>query len=148
MIEHNFDVPFVAAMALREKQIQQNYRPVIAVHKWFARRPGTLFRALLLAEFSDADLRNDFFTSHNLSRLKIADPFMGGGTPLLEANRVGSAVVGFDINPMAWWIVREEIETLDVPAYRETADALRDSLKKEIGDLYRTKSIVDPTADC
>src|ERR1035437_8438017 len=25
--------------------IQQNYRPVIAVHKWFARRPGTLFRA-------------------------------------------------------------------------------------------------------
>jgi hypothetical protein len=33
MIEHNFDVPFVAAMALREKQIQQNYRPIIAVHK-------------------------------------------------------------------------------------------------------------------
>jgi hypothetical protein len=33
MIEKDYDVPFVAAMALREKQIQQNYRPVIAVHK-------------------------------------------------------------------------------------------------------------------
>jgi len=46
MIEQLFDIPFVAGLALREKQIQQNYRPPIAVHKWFARRPGTLFRAL------------------------------------------------------------------------------------------------------
>ena len=50
MIERDFDVPFVADLALREKQIQQNYRPIMAVHKWFARRPGTLFRALLLSE--------------------------------------------------------------------------------------------------
>jgi putative DNA methylase len=40
MIEKNLDIPFIANLALREKQIQQNYRPVIAVHKWFARRHG------------------------------------------------------------------------------------------------------------
>ena len=51
-LERNFDIPFIAEMALREKQIQQNYRPIISVHKWFARRPGTLFRGLLLSEFS------------------------------------------------------------------------------------------------
>ena len=45
-IETRFDVPLIAAMALREKQIQQNYRPIIAVHKWFARRPGTLFQGI------------------------------------------------------------------------------------------------------
>jgi adenine-specific DNA methylase len=50
MIERDFDVPFVADLALREEQIQQNYRPIMAVHKWFARRPGTLFRALILVE--------------------------------------------------------------------------------------------------
>jgi len=45
-IERNFDVSFVADLALREKQIQQDYRPIIAVHKRFARRGGgTLFRA-------------------------------------------------------------------------------------------------------
>jgi hypothetical protein len=33
MIERAFDIPFVADLALREKQIQQNYRPIIAVHK-------------------------------------------------------------------------------------------------------------------
>jgi len=43
VIEKNFDIPFIADLALREKQIQQNYRPIIAVRKWFARRPETLF---------------------------------------------------------------------------------------------------------
>jgi putative DNA methylase len=45
-IEKHFDIPFIAALAMREKQIQQNYRPIIAMHKWFAHRPGTLFRCL------------------------------------------------------------------------------------------------------
>jgi len=40
-IEQNFDISFVAGLALREKQIQQTYRPIIAVHKWFARRFAT-----------------------------------------------------------------------------------------------------------
>src|SRR3990172_13347541 len=102
MIERDFEVPFVAELALREKQIQQNYRPVIAVHKWFARRPGTLFRSLLLSEFGQRTLRDIYFKANNLGGLQIADPFMGGGTPLLEANRLGCNVIGYDINPMAY----------------------------------------------
>ena len=47
VIEKDLDVPFLADLALREKQIQQDYRPIISVHKWFARRPGTLFRGPL-----------------------------------------------------------------------------------------------------
>ena len=39
-IERDFDISMIAELALREKQIQQNYRPIIGVHKWFARRPG------------------------------------------------------------------------------------------------------------
>ena len=52
---------------------------------------------------------------------------MGGGTPLIEANRVGCDVLGFDINPMAAWIVREEIEHLDIgclPLCRRSAARL------------------------
>ena len=63
---------------------------------------------------------------------------MGGGTPLIEANRVGCDVLGFDINPMAAWIVREEIEHLDLDAYRAAADRLLVSLERELGALYRT----------
>jgi putative DNA methylase len=137
-IEQKFDITFVAAQALREKQIQQNYRPIIAVHKWFARRPGTLFRSLVLSEFGNAVVQDAFFTANNFPGKRVADPFMGGGTPLIEANRVGCDVQGFDINPMAAWIVREEIEHLDVEAYRAAADTLMQTLAADIGAGYRT----------
>ncbi len=141
MIEDSFDVSFIASLALREKQIQQNYRPVIAVHKWFARRPGTLFRGLLLAEFGSGPLRDSFYKPQNLKGTCIADPFMGGGTPLLEANRMGCDVIGYDINPMAYWIVREEMQHIDLKAYRESAEKLRSELERKLGHLYRTRCL-------
>lgn len=140
-IEKNFDIPFVADLALREKQIQQNYRPFIAVHKWFARRPGTLFRALLLSEFVQRPLRESFFHPNNLKGIHVADPFMGGGTPLIEANRIGCDIVGYDINPMAYWIVRQEIQNLEVEAYRKAAGELVLRLDDKMGHFYRTKCL-------
>jgi putative DNA methylase len=139
MIERDFDVPFIADLALREKQIQQNYRPIIAVHKWFARRPGTLFRGLLLSEFVPGPLRESFYRPQDLTGLSVADPFMGGGTPLIEANRVGCDVIGRDINPMAYWIVRQEIEQLDLNAYRTAAHELRERLDRKLRCLYATR---------
>src|SRR5438874_6462450 len=138
MIEKHFDIPFVAGLALREKQIQQNYRPIIAVHKWFARRPGTLFRALLLSEFGGDRLQDRFYEANEFNGMKVADPFMGGGTPLLEANRVGCDIIGFDINPMAYWIVRQEIESLDLGAYGEAVHSLLAYLGGRVGRLYET----------
>lgn len=87
MIEKDFDIPFIADLALKEKQIQQNYRPIIAVHKWFARRPGTLFRGLLLSEFSDTPLREAFYQSNEFPKIRIADPFMGEVHPFWK--RIG-----------------------------------------------------------
>lgn len=138
MIERRYQIPFVSRLALAEKQIQQNYRPLIAVHKWFARRPGTLFRALLLAELSEEDLQDAYFRAHNFANKHILDPFMGGGTTVVEANRLGCRVTASDINPMAWWIVRQEIQDLDLHAYRQAAGELRDHLRAEIGHLYQT----------
>lgn len=137
-IEERFDIPLIAGMALREKQIQQNYRPIIAVHKWFARRPGTLFRALALAEFGNAPLADTYFTANDFPGRKVADPFMGGGTPLIEANRVGCDITGFDINPMAAWIVREEIEQLEIDHYEKEASRLLGRLRAEICNFYLT----------
>lgn len=45
---------------------------------------------------------------------------------------------GYDINPMAAWIVREEIEHLDVPAYQEAAGALVETLRSDLGRFYLT----------
>lgn len=141
-IERRFDVGFVARLALKEKQIQQNVRPVIAVHKWFARRPGTLFRGLLLSEFAEGSLGEIFDRPHRFDGLRVADPFMGGGTPLFEANRLGCDVTGWDVNPMAWWVVRQELLHLDVPAYRTAAREVETALEDELGALYRTRCTV------
>jgi len=140
-IERSFDVSFVAELALREKQIQQVYRPTIAVHKWFARRPGTLFRGLLLSEFGKGPVADTFFRANDLQGLLVVDPFMGGGTPLIEANRLGCDVVGCDINPMAHWIVRQTIEHLDLVSYQNAAKQLIQTLEQEIGSLYRTTCV-------
>src|SRR6266446_897961 len=137
-IERRFDIPFIASMAVKEKQIQQNIRPIIAVHKWFARRPGTLFRALLLAEFIDRRLDETFFVGHDFEDKVVADPFMGGGGPLIEANRVGCDVLGFDINPMSTWIVREEIEHLDIHEYRAAAHRLITRVSELVGDVVES----------
>lgn len=138
-IEQNYNIRFIASLALREKQIQQNYRPIIAVHKWFARRPGTLFRGLLLSEFGGRPIEDNYYRANSFEGVTIADPFMGGGTPLLEANRIGCDVIGTDINPMAAWVVQEEIEALDLQAYAKKAHDLMEYLARELGHLYKTK---------
>lgn len=147
MIERNFNISFVAKLALREKQIQQNYRPIIAVHKWFARRPGTLFRSLLLSEFGGKPVPETYYCANKFENIAIADPFMGGGTPLLEANRLGCNVVGTDINAMATWIVREEIDEIDLESYETAANELLDHLIGAIGDLYKTRCPITGRTD-
>jgi putative DNA methylase len=138
--EQRFDVPFVARLSVAEKQIQQAYRPYIQVHKWFARRPGSLFRALLLAEFGDGpSLAADYFRPHSLPHYTVFDPFMGGGTPVLEANRLGMSTVGCDVNPMAHWIVRQELEVVDLPLLRERSREVIGRAEEQLGGLYRTR---------
>ncbi len=88
-METSFDETLVAGLAAAEKQVQQSYRPVIAVHKWFARRPGTLFRGLALAELVDAPLAKHYFESHDLDGV-VLDPFMGGGTFSVRGQPPGS----------------------------------------------------------
>lgn len=138
-IERRFDISFVAALAQKEKQIQQNYRPVIGVHKWFARRPGSLFRSLLISEFSDeGPLKERYSCAQKFTDRTVLDPFMGGGTPLFEANRMGANVIGADINPMAYWIVRQELSPLDRKHFMLTAERLCKEFENRLGFLYQT----------
>lgn len=140
-LEDHFDAAFAARLALREKQIQQNYRPIIGIHKWFARRPGTVFRNLLLAEFNGAEpLDASFWHAHQF-RGVIADPFMGGGTPIYEANRLGFSVVGTDINPMAYWVVRQSLAPLDIDAFARDAEAVIGDVERQVSDLYLTRCV-------
>ena len=140
-LEQHFDPSFATRLALKEKQIQQNYRPVIGIHKWFARRPGTVFRSLLLAEYDSSEsLETSYWREHNLTGV-IADPFMGGGTPIYEASRLGFSVLGTDTNPMAYWIVRQALLPLDIQEFASVAEEIATAIEDIVGPLYETTCV-------
>ena len=140
-LEQHFDPTFATRLALKEKQIQQNYRPIIGIHKWFARRPGTVFRSLLLAEYNSSEpLETSYWREHKLMGV-IADPFMGGGTPIFEANRLGFSVLGTDTNPMAFWIVRQALRRLDIQEFASAAGEVASDIENIVGALYETTCV-------
>ena len=140
-LEQHFDPTFATRLALREKQIQQNYRPIIGIHKWFARRPGSVFRSLLLAEYNNSEpLEVSYWREHKLTGV-IADPFMGGGTPIYEANRLGFSVLGADTNPMAFWVVRQALGHLDTLEFASAAEEVASAIEDVVGTLYETMCV-------
>ncbi len=76
---------------------------------------------------------------HTISKEVIADPFMGGGTTIYEANRLGFNVVGTDINPMAFWVVKQSLAPLDLDAFSEAARAVIADVEKRVGKFYVTR---------
>lgn len=100
----------IAALALREGQASN---PIYRVHRWFARRLGSQFRSILTAAHLDADATERFWPTYqenfSLNGAVTVDPFVGGGTSLVEASRCGAKVVGFDIDPVAAAITRFEL---------------------------------------
>ena len=131
-------MPSLRAWHCARNRFSKTTAPLSRFTNGLRRRPGTLFRALVLSEFGKRPVDDIFFQSNEFPDKRIADPFMGGGTPLIEANRVGCDVEGFDINPMAAWIVREEIEHLDLKAYALAATGLLSTLREKLQSLYVT----------
>ncbi len=134
----SYDETLIAELAAAEKQVQQSYRPVIAVHKWFARRPGTLFRGLALSELDERPVAEHYFESHDYDGVML-DPLMGGGSAMFEANRLGLSVVGYDTNPMSRWLVERELEELDVDAFEAAGESIAAAVEDELRDLYTTR---------
>jgi putative DNA methylase len=71
---------------------------------------------------------------------KILDPFMGGGTSLVEASRFGAEVVGNDLNPVAWFVTKKELEAAqtDVEELEEAFEQVKDDVADEITQYYKT----------
>ncbi|WP_050034072.1 DUF1156 domain-containing protein [Halorubrum halophilum] len=71
---------------------------------------------------------------------KILDPFMGGGTSLVEASRFGAEVVGNDLNPVAWFVTKKELEAgqTNVEELKEAFEQVRENVADEITQYYKT----------
>ena len=105
---------------------------------------GSVFRMIILAAFADQDESMDslwqrFCNGADLKGKIILDPFMGGGTTVVEANRLGCKVIGVDVNPTAWFLTKKEIEPIDLEDLRAALNSLEEKAGRFIKRYYQTK---------
>ncbi|HFE66764.1 MAG TPA: hypothetical protein ENJ93_05835, partial [Chloroflexi bacterium] len=97
-----FPFEFVSAIAERESWRKEIYRPIYHFHKWWAKRLGSVFRGILLGSVlsNNEKLENAFYELREFSNIIVFDPFMGSGTTIGEAHKLGMTALGRDINPV------------------------------------------------
>ena len=148
-IEEDFPIVEINRLAVPERN---SFKPIYQMHKWFARRASCVFRAILLGALKPVgtDIMAEFYRDHakdkDTTGKVVLDPFMGGGTTVVEALRLGCKVVGVDLNPVAWFIVKTEVEPVDLAAFEEAFDRLANHsvlwsgkpLRETLLDLYKT----------
>jgi len=69
----------------------------------------------------------------------VLDPFMGGGTSIVESLRMGCNAIGSELNPVAWFVVKKEVEPVDLDELDDAFEELEESVGEEIKDYYRTE---------
>src|SRR5579872_6580690 len=136
----SFAFEFLSRLAERESWRKEVHRPVYHVHKWWATRLGSIFRGILLGATlpANADLAAHFYQRHSLSSLSVFDPFMGSGTTVGEAHKLGFSALGRDINPVAVEAVSTALGPMDRRRIREAFDLLSAGVGKKIRALYRS----------
>jgi putative DNA methylase len=134
----------VSALALREGNRK---RPVYTMHKWWARRSGAVFRMILLAELrrrresDDHDIWSQFYRPTAVpDGFTVLDPFLGGGTTLIEAAKQGANCIGVDIDPVACLITELELLNVTPMRVRERFEEIRSQVEATLAPFYRTES--------
>jgi adenine-specific DNA methylase len=140
--------------AERESFRRDVYRPPYSMHKWWARRNGSSFRAIGLAALTDESTTaqdiidatsgggyEGLYFQHHEEKFKnktVLDPFAGGGTTLLETNRLGAQTIGYELNPVAWFVTKKTIDEVDVDELRSKGEEVLSDVREEIGDYFTT----------
>ncbi len=107
------------------------------------------FRSLLLAAAMKAP--NDpaqaakavwevYYANHQkkgaFNDLKVADIFMGGGTTVVEGSRFGMQLFGVDLNPVAWFVVKQKLAQIDLDEVKQLLADIEAEVKPQIMPFY------------
>ena len=124
-------------------------RPIYHIHKWWAQRLGTVFRAIVLGVFTPAgtDLLAAFYRPVRIREATVFDPFMGSGTTVGEALKLGMCAIGRDINPVAHFLVRNALALHKRTAVLETFNSIERDVASDMKALYKTRLAAGIEAD-
>jgi putative DNA methylase len=156
------DFPIVPINALSALEGNAG-KPIYQMSKWWARRRGCVFRAMLIAAAMEAPRRGTtpdgpaepdeseahkavwdvYYANHqkagSFKHLKVLDLFMGGGVTLVEGSRLGFQVTGVDLNPVAWFIVKNELACTEPGKVKKLFDQIEAEVKPQIQAYYVTE---------
>lgn len=124
-------------------------KPIYQMSKWWARRRSSVFRSMLIAASTKAPsdeskaaktVWDSYYANYqkrgSLRHLKVLDPFMGGGTTLVEGSRLGLQMSGCDLNPVAWLVVRNELASINEKAVTQVLKSIEAEVKPQILPYY------------
>lgn len=124
-------------------------KPIYQMSKWWARRRSSVFRSMLIAAAAKAPedpshaarlVWDNYYANHQkkgaFKHLKVADIFMGGGTTLVEGSRLGMQMVGNDLNPVAWFVVKQELSDVDLDQVKALLADIEAVVKPQVMPYY------------
>ncbi|MDH5642346.1 MAG: hypothetical protein OEY28_13740, partial [Nitrospira sp.] len=124
-------------------------KPIYQMSKWWARRRSSVFRSMLIAAATKAPddpshaaklVWDNYYANHQkkgaFKHLKVADIFMGGGTTLVEGSRLGMQMVGNDLNPIAWFVVKQELANVDLEQVKKLLADIEAEVRPQIMPYY------------
>ena len=124
-------------------------KPIYQMSKWWARRRSSVFRSMLIAAATKAPedkshaaklVWDNYYANHQkkgaFKHIKVADIFMGGGTTLVEGSRLGMQMYGNDLNPVAWFVVKQELANVDLVEVKRLLAEIEAEVKPQIIPFY------------
>jgi hypothetical protein len=134
--DDGFPFEVLSDVAESESWRKEINRPITHIHKWWAQRLGTVFRAMTIGAFSPSgtDIFDLFYKPVRIPGSTVFDPFMGSGTTLVETVKLGARAIGRDINPVAHFLVKCALSIHNRGAILETFH----SIERDVADEIRT----------
>lgn len=126
-------------------------KPIYQMSKWWARRRSSVFRAMLIAAGTEVPedtneasklVWDHYYCNHqkagSFKNLRVLDCFMGGGTTLVEGSRLGMQMTGVDLNPVAWFVVKNEMACSDPEQVKALFEYIEKQVKPQLQPFYTT----------
>ena len=139
LIDQDFPFGELSIVAEQESWRKEVNRPASYIHKWWARRLGSVFRGLIIggAEKPGADFFEKFYAPTLYPNKVVFDPFMGSGTTVHEAVKLGATAIGSDINPVAVALVRTAADEYNRSEVMQAFQRISENCKDRIQHYYK-----------
>lgn len=124
-------------------------KPIYRISKWWARRRSSVFRSILLASVIKSPSNEEdaakviwksYYKNHQNNKAfagkKVIDIFMGGGCTIVEGLRLGLEMYGHDLNPVAWFIVKQELQKVDEEEVNRLLEEIEREVKPQLAPFY------------